>query len=140
MAEFVNISRYIALGRLGIVLLTASSMADVMAEGFRDPTRPPASLSASSENNRSNGTPDATSVAPVLQSILMSPGRTMAIISGRTVTVGEQVGDARVIKITATEVQLRNGKDQQTLKLFPDVEKRVPSSHVASKAVAPMAQ
>ena len=48
----------------------------------------------------------------------------MAMISGQMVKVGDRVGEARVIKISETEVVLRNGKELETLKLFPGVEKR----------------
>lgn len=87
------------------------------AEALRDPTRPPAVLYAPDD-----GAGIAT--GPVLQSVLISPGRRTAVISGRSVKVGDRFDDNRVIRINETEVVLKTGSGLQTLKLFPDVEKR----------------
>jgi MSHA biogenesis protein MshK len=90
------------------------------ADNLPDPTRPPAVLGQAGDGGASS----SEAGRPVLQSVLISPGRTMAMISGRMVRVGDRVGEARVIKISETEVVLRNGKELETLKLFPGVEKR----------------
>ncbi|MDB5773809.1 MAG: hypothetical protein JWM42_4183 [Burkholderia sp.] len=114
MAEFVNrrTTRQIALfGTLFCVPFAH-------AENLVDPTRPPAALE---QGSTAGG---VTSSGPVLQSVLIAPGRTLAMISGQTVKVGDRVGEARVVKISETEVVLRNGKDLETLKLFPGIEKR----------------
>lgn len=91
----------------------------VHAQDMIDPTRPPAAL-----NSRPEPAAGTQAGGAVLQSVLISPTRKAAIISGRTVALGENFGDAKVVKITETEVVLRNGKEMQTLKLFPDIEKR----------------
>lgn len=104
-------------------LLTISGfmlcLPSVHAQDLPDPTRPPAVMDA-----RPEPTAGVQAGGPVLQSVLISPTRKAAIISGRTVALGEKFGDARVVKITETEVVLRNGKEMQTLKLFPEIEKR----------------
>lgn len=90
----------------------------VMAETLIDPTHPPAAL-----NPVLSGVPAANG-GPALQSVLVSNGRRVAIISGKEVRVNDKFGESRVVKITETEVVLRSGREVQTLKLFPDVEKR----------------
>ena len=102
------------------MLVAAFVLPAVQAETLVDPTRPPASVSSGDLH----GTNPAAQSGPVLQSILISPVRTVAIISGQTVRVGDRIGDAQVAKITENEVILRSGKGLQTLKLFPSVEKR----------------
>jgi len=97
----------------GCGLLLASPAS---AQELSDPTRPPASL-----NPAAAGEAAATS-APVLQSVKISPGKRSAIISGREVKLNGKFGHARVVRITETEVVLRNGKNVQKLKLFPDVD------------------
>jgi len=99
---------------LAVCLLAAS----VQAQASADPTRPPDALNPALVN--AAGSPDT---GPVLQSVLISRGRKVAIIGGKEVRLNDKYGDARVIKITETEVVLRRGKDVKTLKLFPDVEK-----------------
>lgn len=117
----------------GLVGLAAcvfgSSLAAPVAaqDNLRDPTRPPASLGVISP-----GMPTATSTL-VLQSVLISPGRKVAVISGETVQVGDRLGDARVTKITEGEVVLVRDGQAQTLKLFPGIEKRQAKSGVSVK-------
>ncbi|WP_334191114.1 MSHA biogenesis protein MshK [Noviherbaspirillum sp.] len=110
----------ILLVPLGCMLLAVAPVA--ASSGLPDPTRPP------SINHSSTGV-DAS--GPVLQSVLIAPGRKEAVISGRTVKVGHQVGEARVEMIAESEVVLRNGKDVQVLKLFPGIEKK-PATRLSS--------
>jgi MSHA biogenesis protein MshK len=124
MAEPVRKAANSATMALGFALATLSAPAMSAVEILSDPTRPPTSI---------DGTAPAVSSGPALQSVLVSPGRTIAIISGRTVKVGDRFGDAIVVKITESEVLLRSGKQVQTLKLFPGPEKRLTSSRAGAK-------
>jgi MSHA biogenesis protein MshK len=100
--------------RLMIVLgLLAASSA--FAQGLSDPTRPP-SASPSIQNT--------TDEVSRLQSVLISPGRKLAVIDGRTVALGERVGDATVVAIAPAQVILQRGGSYQTLKLHPGIEKK----------------
>jgi len=81
---------------------------------FVDPTRPP------------NAVPDSDATAPAgprLQSVLISPHRREAVISGQTVALGGKYGDAIVIRISEGEVALRQGREIQTLTLLPEAKK-----------------
>jgi len=83
-----------------------------------DPTRPPGAAA---------GMPGAAEDAPVgtqLQSVLISSTRRLAIINGNTVAVGGMVGEARVVRISETEVILKNGDETEVLKMYPGIEKR----------------
>lgn len=115
MAQPVNRpgKRILAHAGWSLWLLTAW----VAAQTIPDPTRPPASVVVA------RGEMAASAVAgPVLQSVLISPVRKMAIISGQTVKLHGKFGDARLIHIGETEVILRNGKTEQILKLFPEIK------------------
>lgn len=94
-------------------LLAAAPAAAQLA----DPTRPPAATHASGE---------APAAAPAarLQSVLIAPGRRLAVIDGRTVKVGETVGGAKVVAISQAEVTLEKGAERETLKLLPGTEKK----------------
>lgn len=83
------------------------------AELLPDPTRPPAEIGIAAEPN----------AGPVLQSVLIAPGRRSAVISGQLVAEGGRYGEAKLIKITEGEVVLANREGRQTLQLFPGVEK-----------------
>jgi MSHA biogenesis protein MshK len=93
----------------------------VAAEDLPDPTRPPAGFGQ-------NQAESAAPTEPVLQSILISPSRRVAIISGKTVKAGDKFGDALVVAIGANEVVLKSGKNQQVLKLYPSLHNPAPNS------------
>jgi MSHA biogenesis protein MshK len=112
------------LMRSSILLCTVTLPAWAAGQGMPDPTRPPDSF----RNGQGTITQQAT-VGPVLQSVLVAPGRKVAIISGQAVSLGEKFGDARVIKITESEVALSGSNGVQTLKLFPGVEIHEASNH-----------
>lgn len=126
MAAYLN---PFALGsiRTGLVCLMLMAIASTWAQGLPDPTRPPAAMNTGGEPVQ------AAPSAPVLQSILISQSRRQAIINGQTVKVGDSVGEAKVVKITDNEVVLRKGKGLQTLKVFPNIEKRSKSGRADSK-------
>ena len=94
------------------------------ARQMNDPTRPPSVMTAPVfVPGAPNAAllPRAERAQPRLQSILVSlrpGGRRVAVIDGKTVRLGERVGDAVVVAIGATEVVLRRGGKTQTLKLF----------------------
>ena len=81
---------------------------------LQDPTRPPAEFYAL----------DAMpSREPTLQSVFISGSRRSAIISGQSVGVGGKVGNAEVVAIRDQEVDLREGKEVKTLRVFPKLER-----------------
>lgn len=90
----------------------------VLAQTLSDPTRPPTVAGEPSAST-------AIFTGPVLQSILIAPKRQLAIISGQTVALNGKYGEQTLIKVSETEVVLRNGKELQTLKLFPDLDKKL---------------
>lgn len=93
-----------------LVLATA-----VQAQALRDPTRPPGDTGPQSA--------ESAPAATQLQSVLIAKGRRVAVISGQAVPLGGMYGEARVVKITETEVVLKKGGETEVLKLYPDVER-----------------
>jgi MSHA biogenesis protein MshK len=86
------------------------------AQVLSDPTRPPGA--SASADQGSEGV-----ASPVLRSILISPGRKLAVIGNDVVRLGGHVGDATLVKIGESEVTLRRGTELVTLKMYPEVEK-----------------
>ena len=84
-----------------------------------DPTRPPSV-------DPQAGSGEDPGQAHVLQSVLIAPGRSNAVIDGKTVRVGGQVGEAKVVKIDETGVVLSKGGKMEMLKLFPFAQKTSP--------------
>lgn len=91
------------------------------AEKLSDPTRP-ANLVVSSQSG--NGSDSEAEGALVLQSILIGPKYSNAIISGRGVALNGKIGDYVLVRLSETEAVLSRGKTSLTLKLFPNFEKK----------------
>jgi MSHA biogenesis protein MshK len=103
--------------------------ADATAQALADPTRPPGMLEAE---------PGAgTTSAPVLQSVMISPAARTAIIGGETVRLGGRYGEARVVKITESEVVLRSAGGTEILRMYPGVELSLPKASVPAAPKAP---
>ena len=103
---------------LGALILAAGwlAMPEARAQALADPTRPP---TASAEQEG-----EAPPAGKQLQSVLFSGGRKVAVIDGTMVPLGGTYGDAQLVKISETEVVLKQGEETETLKLYPGVEKR----------------
>lgn len=81
-----------------------------------DPTRPP--------NAPAPGMQEGAPAGTQLQSVLIAPGRRIAIVNGKSVALGDVLGESKVVKITETEVVLQKGNETEVLKMFPGVEKQ----------------
>lgn len=99
------------------MLLMCGLCAAAYAEVLADPTEPPMSLNSPSALK-------ALPAEPVLQAIQGGQGRFYAMIDGRSLRVGDQVGSAKIVKISPNEVVLRDGSGNKTLKLLPDSSSR----------------
>jgi hypothetical protein len=101
-----DLVRVITLVLWGAVNPTANAF-----EGLPDPTRPSFLI----------GEPVETRQGLALQSTLVAPARRLAIINGRSYTVGSRLGDAELVAIRTNEVVLRRAGQDQVLRLLPDV-------------------
>lgn len=89
------------------------------AQQLRDPTRPPSFVAPPSRSAR-----PVTESGLVLQTVLISPQRRNATVSGRLLHVGDTIAGMRVVEIRESTVVLRGAGVERTLGLFPSVEKR----------------
>lgn len=111
----------------GLLCSLGFATAAALAESLPDPTRP---TGAAYAEETANDAPRG----PVLQSVLSSSGRRIAIISGQTVKQGDMIGNARVHRIRDTEVVLAQGRETQVLRLFPVLEKQPSTPRPAPKS------
>lgn len=80
----------------------------------------------SSDDSAAVGLNAESSNEPVLQSVLISPNRKIAVINGKTFMVGEKIGDATLIKVSDHNAVLRNGNGTiKTLNMHPRAVKIV---------------
>lgn len=114
---------------LAFLLLCCAGSALAQRAALVDPTRPP---SAASEPSTS--TKESVPAGPRLQSILISPTRRVAVISGNTVVQGGQYGGAKVVAISEGTVLLRYADRKETLHLLPGVVKRARQTDSAAQS------
>lgn len=86
-----------------------------------DPTRPPDRWLTNTQE-----TGDGVSNAPRLQSVFLPEhGRPVAVISGKTVALGESLDGAKLLSLNEQGAVLRGPEGVTYLYLAPDVEKRM---------------
>jgi len=90
------------------------------AQALSDPTQPPAATDAVSAPGGAQSSPQLSR----LQSVLIAPGRRIAIIDGVTVPLGGKLGDATLVRLSETEAVLRKGGETEVLKLLPGIERK----------------
>lgn len=81
-----------------------------------DPTRPPSPAAGVPGGEKS-------AQSRTLQSVLIAPGRSVAVVDGEMVRVGSRLGDAEVLKIDESGVVLRSSGRTETLRLLPDAKR-----------------
>ncbi len=100
-----------------LILLGAHSAAHGAPAGLSvDPTRPPSPAAGVPGGQKS-------AQSRILQSVLIAPGRSVAVVDGEMVRVGSRLGDAVVVKIDEIGVVLRSSGRTETLRLLPDVKR-----------------
>lgn len=134
------LARYAAFS---IAILALFSADGLCAQQLRDPMRPPSfGQSLAARPGPQTSDPNAVSTPPApppnVQLVKLSPNRKEATIDGRTVRVGQKVGDATLIDVSDSTVVLRSAAGERiTLRLFPDSVKRRSTPTGEASAVGP---
>lgn len=102
---------------LATLLLCVSQIA--AAESLPDPTRPAIDLSGGAGGAAE--TPIVEAAPRGLQTIIISPQYSAAIINGETVRLGGKWGDSRLVEVRESSVVLQNAQGRRVLELFPKV-------------------
>lgn len=113
---------------LMLILLVSSGPLLAMT----DPLRPPPGFGGGSAAMNETD-PDAVLV---LQSVLLAPGRQIALISGRSVAVGGRIGDYRLISLNARTAVLQGPQGRMQLQLIPSYKPAAPAR--AAQAAQPV--
>ncbi len=105
--------RWLAGGLVWAVLL------EVQAQALRDPTAEP--LPAGGGADASQGAPGAELSA---LSVIVVDGRPHVIMGTRLYAPGQKLGQARIERITETEIWLREGQVLRKVPRYPGIERR----------------
>jgi len=113
---------------LGAGLAPVYAVANDSLVGLPDPTRP----------SSASGDGVATGVhGLVLQSVLIAPQRRVAVINGKTLAVGERIGDVTVAAIRPHEVVVKRASGEFTLRLCRAMYRATPMPH-PNQRISPM--
>jgi hypothetical protein len=110
--------------RWGVAVFTLliSSPGPLHAEDLPDPTRPPAGIYAPVSRAGAGAAREATMYhSSGLHLVIISKTRRAAIIDGKTVELGENHGNARLVEVNEGSVVLQRGQSRQVLTLFHGV-------------------
>ena len=102
-----------------IVACALCAACAAQAQQLRDPMRPPSFVAPGGRSGQV-----VSESGLVLQTVLISPQRRNATVSGRLLNVGDSIAGMRVVEIRESAVVLQGAGGQRTLELFPSVEKR----------------
>lgn len=103
---------------IAMLLMTLAGAVDV-SPALDDPTRPPAGVVGPDGSEAASGSIGLTSV------MLPKKGKATAVIDGQVVAVGDQVRDARLVRLTETSAVLEGPGGVERLYLTPEVEKKI---------------
>lgn len=109
------------------LLLLVSIGTEAVRAQLPDPTRPPGSELATEAGGV------AVPVESGVQTIIMRrDGKSVAVVNGRHVGVGDMLGEKRVLKISESEVVVMGESGREVLKATPTIGK-VPASRPAGE-------
>jgi MSHA biogenesis protein MshK len=98
------------------VCLVLGAVPAISSAELRDPTRPLDFSEADLEAGLTPGSRPANA-GYVLQSILVSPTRRIAIVNGERVQTGDEIGDAKVVAIQPWSVHLKGSQGKIELRI-----------------------
>lgn len=107
-------------GKIWLVLAAGAAVATpALAQSLLpDPTRPPAGFVQEGDLSATVFT------GPVLESVMIpNKGKPLAVISGRSVRLGESYGESRLIRLNEREAVLEGPAGIERLPLTPGIEK-----------------
>lgn len=94
------------------LILLAMAMSSLLAQAQSDPLRPPATFSAGKGE-----APASEAAELVLQSVLIAAGHREAVISGRTVSIGQSIQGYRLKSLDERSARLLGPQGELRLQL-----------------------
>ncbi len=101
-------------------LLLVVSLAQAEAQGQRDPTVPPAEAGFAGPAAAGK----SQTIEPGAMTIIVRDGRPYLAVGTRLYARGEKLGQARIERISETEVWLREGGALRKVSQFPGIQRR----------------
>lgn len=105
----------------GAVLGVLLSITPALAQVQRDPTVPPLSALAAAASAAERG----KDLVETPLAVIVREGRSYVVVGGRLLAQGQMLGDARIERITETEIWLREGKLLRKIPRFSGIQRKV---------------
>lgn len=102
-----------------IALVTACGVGAVWAQALRDPTRPPASVSASS-----GAAPASNVLGGEGFTVIVRGGKPFLAVGTRLYAPGQKIGSLKLERITETEIWFLDGKELRKIPRFPGIQRK----------------
>lgn len=125
----------VAMGALTRCVLVCSGLAlttGVKAQGLRDPTLAPATVGM----QEPGAAPQASLLRSGNMAVVVREGVRYLVVDTRLYTTGQKIGQARIERITETEVWLRESDGVHKVPVFNDIDRR-PAQVAASVPARP---
>jgi hypothetical protein len=106
---------------LVLMTLALACLHPAAAQSQRDPTLPPFGFGSGSSDARA--IPSLRTIRAPL-SVIAVDGRFHLVVASRLYAEGEKLGDARIERITETEVWVRQGRELHKISNFVGVQRR----------------
>ncbi|MCY7304700.1 MAG: hypothetical protein LH632_00840 [Rhodoferax sp.] len=107
---------------VGLIAILAFSLGPgtLLAQGMRDPTLVPpvVTVPGSAENAGEKPQP------PPAMTVIVREGQPYVVVGGRLYGQGQKLGDARIERISETEIWLREGKVVRKIARFAGVQRK----------------
>ena len=113
MTPMRRVARALALAAWGCLAAMA-----LHAQEYRDPTTPPPEAKATAQ-------PGAAAAPAPGMAVVVQDGKPHLVVGTRLVAVGHKVGNAKLERITETEVWLREGKQLTKVPRFSGIQRSV---------------
>jgi hypothetical protein len=109
----------------------------VAGQSLRDPTLPPQETAR--PDSGSPGTSPGTSLGIEFDgmTIIVRNGRAHLVIGSQFYTQGDKIGEARIERITETEIWLREGDVLRKVSKFPGIQRRAVTPLAATSDCVP---
>ena len=119
-------------------LALVAGAAGIHAQQVRDPTLAPASASSTPATGAGAGAGANMPMADAVPvAVIVREGRPFLVVGTRLFGQGQMLGDARIERITETEVWLREGKTLRKRPVFTGIERRAAVAAVPAPTCLP---
>ena len=120
MAVRLVLRQWASVARTAACVVVAALPIGAASQGLRDPTLAPSAV----QQGPGGAGAGEKATAPASMAVIVRDGRPYVVAGTRLVAQGQMLGDARVERISETEIWLREGKTLRKIPRFAGVQRK----------------